>query len=78
MRSHRLTSAATAAATILALAPAGAAAAHNHRPGAQPHGLHSGACKVTLNVAPRLLTAGESALAYGQGTCGSVPSAEQT
>lgn len=78
MRSHRLTSAATAAATILALAPAGAAAAHNHRHNAQPHGLHSGACKVTLNVAPRLLTAGEAALAYGQGTCGAVPSAEQT
>jgi len=78
MRSHRLTSAATAAAAILALAPAGAAAAHNHRHDARPHGLHAGACKVKLLVAPRLLTAGEAALAYGQGTCGSVAAAEQT
>lgn len=78
MRSHRLTSAATAAAAILALAPAGAAAAHNHRHNAQTHGVPSGGCKVTLKVAPRLLTAGEAALAYGLGTCGKAPAAEQT
>ena len=79
MRSHKLTAVGTAAAAaVLALAPAGAAAAHNHRHNARPHGLHAGACKVKLYVAPRLLTAGESALAYGQGLCGGVPAAEQT
>ncbi|MCW3033453.1 MAG: hypothetical protein JWM60_1798 [Solirubrobacterales bacterium] len=77
MRSHKLTPAVTAAAALLALAPAGAAAAHNHRHTAVRHGVHAAVCKVTLNVAPRLVTSGEPALASGLGTCGGAPAAAQ-
>lgn len=66
MRSHKLAPAVTAVAALLALAPAGAAAAHNHRTGAVPH---TGACKLTLKVAPRLVTSGESVLASGIASC---------
>jgi 5-hydroxyisourate hydrolase-like protein (transthyretin family) len=76
MRSHRLTSAVAAATGLLALVPAGAAAAHHRGTGIR-HGAHAGACKLTLNVAPRLLTAGESALASGLETCGGAPAANQ-
>jgi hypothetical protein len=79
MRSHKLASAVTAAAALLALAPAGAVAAHNHRhSNAVKHTPHAGLCKITLNVAPRLVTSGEAALAYGQGTCDGAPAGEQT
>lgn len=77
MRTRKLISAASAAAALLAVAPAGAAA-HGHRRIAARHDVHAGACRVTLKVAPRLLTAGESALAYGQGTCAGAAAAEQT
>jgi len=77
MRSHKLTSALTAAAALLAVVPAGAVAAHNHRHNALRHIAHGGICKVTLNVAPRLLTSGEAALAFGQGSCGGAPASEQ-
>jgi hypothetical protein len=76
MRSHKLTPAVTAAAALLALAPAGAAAAHAHRHAVR-HAAQGGACKVTLSVAPRLVTSGEAALASGQGTCGGAPAAAQ-
>ncbi len=77
MRSPKLAKAMTAAAALLALAPAGAAAAHNHRHNALKHAAHSGVCKVTLSVAPRLVTSGEPALASGLGTCGGAAAAEQ-
>ncbi|HEY0517082.1 MAG TPA: hypothetical protein VGD00_08180 [Solirubrobacteraceae bacterium] len=71
MRSPKLTSAIMAAAALLVLAAAGPAAARAraHTPKAHrnaPTGKH---CRITLSVAPRLLTAGETALASGQTTC---------
>jgi len=60
MRSHKLASAVTAAAALLAVAPAGAVAAHHHHKATGP-AVHPGPCKITLNVAPRLLTSGEAA-----------------
>jgi hypothetical protein len=77
MRSHKPMTAAAAAAAMLALAPAGAAAAHHHSSATPGQGVHAGACKVTLNVAPRLLTSGESVLASGIGVCGGAPAAKQ-
>ena len=68
MRSPKLTSALTAAA-MMALALPGAAAAHARHHGAARHGAHAGQCRLTLNVAPRLVTSGETALAYGQSSC---------
>jgi hypothetical protein len=71
MRSRTLTSATAAAAALLVLVPAGAVA-HNRRTHVKNHANHavkSGSCKVLLNVAPRLITAGESALAFGQESC---------
>lgn len=70
MRSLKLSSA-LAAAALLALSPA-ATAAHRHtRPGRRNG---TSACRVTLNVAPRLVTSGETALAFGQVSC--APAAE--
>jgi len=77
MRSPKLTSAATAVA-VLALAVPATAAARAHHHGAGRHGAKSGQCRLTLNVAPRLVTSGETALAYGQGTCGAGTEAGQT
>jgi hypothetical protein len=78
MRSHKLTSAILAAAALLALATAGSAAAHSRHQAAGRHGVHAGLCRVSLSVAPRLITTGESALAYGQGTCAAGTNAGQT
>jgi hypothetical protein len=61
MRSFRLAPAVVAAASLLALAPAGATA-HRHP---SPHGR----CNVNLNVAPRQITAGDSILAFGRLRC---------
>jgi hypothetical protein len=69
MRSPKLTSAVMAAAAVMALVMAGAAAASKHSNVVKKHTAHAGVCSVSLNVAPRLLTAGETALAYGQATC---------
>jgi hypothetical protein len=70
MRSTKLNAAIAAAGALLLLAPAGAAARDNHHPEIHHrHGTPGHGCRVRLNVAPRLLTAGESALAYGQLTC---------
>jgi hypothetical protein len=66
MRSIKLTVALVAAATSLALASAAASARGTHEHHARRHG--SG-CHVTLNVAPRLVTAGESTLAFGHLSC---------
>jgi hypothetical protein len=67
MRSPKLTSA--CAAALLTLAVPAAAAAHAHHHGAPRHGAKPGQCHVTLNVAPRFVTSGETALAYGHGAC---------
>ena len=76
MRSFKLTSAIAAAAALLALGTAGAASAH------VPRHLRStpnaGTCRISLNVAPRLVTSGETTLAYGQVTCRPANEAAQT
>ena len=69
MRSPKLTSAILAAAALLVLATAGTAAARVH---AHHHAQRNSAgkpCRVTLSVAPRLVTAGETVLASGQAAC---------
>jgi hypothetical protein len=78
MRSYKLTTAVTAAAALLALAPAGVAAAHKNHGNTVPQGLFTGSCKVTLKVAPRLITSGESVLASGEGICSGKAAAAQT
>jgi hypothetical protein len=67
MRSLKLTPAIMAAAALLALATAGSAGART-RP-AQKHATGTATCRVSLAVAPRLVTAGETVLAYGQNPC---------
>jgi hypothetical protein len=67
MRSTKLHSAIAAAAALLLLAPAGAAAREHSHPGKRE--VPREGCRVRLNVAPHLLTAGESVLAYGQLAC---------
>ena len=66
MRSIKLTVAVVAAATALTLASAAASARGTHEHRGSHHG---GGCRVTLNVAPRLITSGESALAFGRLSC---------
>jgi len=74
MRSIKLVPALAAVAS-LALAPAGASAAHH----ALKHGhakhhrtaLRNGGCRLTINAAPRFLEAGESAEVFGQLICAS-------
>ena len=61
MRSSRLAPAIAAAASLLALAPAGATAHKHSNP--------SGRCSVNLNVAPRQITAGDSVVAFGRLHC---------
>lgn len=61
MRSFRLVPAIVAAASLLALAPAGASAHKHSNP--------SGRCSVNLNVAPRQITAGDAVVAFGRLHC---------
>jgi hypothetical protein len=68
MRSIKLVPALAAAAALVCLAPTGAAARPLHRIGHR-HANAGSNCRTTLNVAPRLITAGESALAFGRLTC---------
>ncbi len=65
MRSIKLTVAIVAAATSLTLASA-AAARNRHENGARRN---ASGCHATLNVAPRLITSGDSALAFGRLRC---------
>ena len=78
MRSPKLASAFTAVAALLALAVPATAAARAHHHGTPRHGVKAGRCRLTLNVAPRLVTSGETALAYGQGSCAAGTEAGQT
>jgi hypothetical protein len=66
MRSIKLTAAVTTAAVTLALSGAAASAAGRHT---RDPGRSSVGCRVDLNVAPRLITSGESVLAYGRLSC---------
>ncbi len=76
MRSTKLTTAVAAAAALLALA-AGPALARPHTHLVRRHGVHAGVCKLSLSVAPRLVTSGETALAYGRLACGGSAEAGQ-
>jgi hypothetical protein len=68
MRSPKLTSAILAAAALLVLATAGTAAARVHTHINHRHASGVAGCKISLQVAPRLITSGESVLASGQAT----------
>ncbi len=76
MRSPKLTSALALALMALAVPATAAARAHHHV--ASKHSATPGHCRLTLNVAPRLVTSGETALAYGQSTCPAGAEAGQT
>jgi hypothetical protein len=65
MRSIKLTTAAAASAVLLTLAPAFASAAGRHHAGLRS----AGGCRVSLSVAPRLLTAGGKVTATGRLAC---------
>jgi hypothetical protein len=69
-----------AATTLLALAPAGASALRgNHRHPARRNTSQLGNCKVKINVAPRVIEAGESTLIFGTLLCpGGTSAAGQT
>jgi hypothetical protein len=70
MRSPKLTSAILAAAALLVLATAGSAAARVHTHTKHRHASGVAGCnKISLQVAPRLVTSGESVLASGQAAC---------
>jgi hypothetical protein len=66
MRSPKLTTAILAAAALLVLATAGAAAARNQRHIDRRHGVQGAVCRLSLSVAPRVITTGETTLASGQ------------
>jgi hypothetical protein len=69
MRSTKLTAAVMAVA-LLALGTAATAGAHVQSHIRHSHAaLGSGPCRTTLNVAPRLITSGETVLAFGQLAC---------
>jgi hypothetical protein len=78
MRSPKLAAAMMAAAALLALAGAAAASAHNHRHMNRRHGVRGTNCQVLLNVAPRLITSGETVLASGALSCPGGAEAGQT
>jgi hypothetical protein len=76
MRSTKLTAAGIAAAALLTLAPAIASAAGGHGSHRTRHA-SAGSCRATLNVAPRLITAGESVVAYGRLSCATAAEEEK-
>jgi hypothetical protein len=75
MRSVKLVPALMATA-LLALVPAGASAAKHHRAKRHARAISAGACHLNINAAPRVVQAGEPALAFGQLTCGGGTSVE--
>ncbi len=68
MRSIKLTAVVAAASTLLALAPATASANHRHATNG-PSRRSAAGCRVTLQVAPRLLYAGGKVTASGRLSC---------
>jgi hypothetical protein len=68
MRSVKLIAAGVVAAASLTLAPAIASASDGHGSHRFRH-LSAGVCRATLNVAPRLITAGEAVVGYGRLSC---------
>jgi len=68
MRSSKLTTAIAAAGTLLALAPAGAAAAHVPRIKRLRHASPVG-CRISTFAEPHLVTSGETVQVFGQLTC---------
>ncbi len=73
MRLMKLSSAIAAGVTVLALAPAGAVAAHGK--GIHPGRLGPAGCRVSVFAEPHLITTGESAQLFGALTCGANPAA---
>ncbi|HTD08101.1 MAG TPA: hypothetical protein VK680_04345 [Solirubrobacteraceae bacterium] len=67
MRSIKLTTVFAAASALLALAPAAASAHHGHH--FKPSRGSAAACRVTLQVAPRLVYAGGKVTASGRLSC---------
>ncbi|MGH2865399.1 MAG: hypothetical protein ACRDJX_09145 [Solirubrobacteraceae bacterium] len=68
MRSIKLSALGATAAALLTLAPAAASAAGRHSSHRIRHAA-AGACRATLDVAPRLITSGEAVAAYGHLSC---------
>lgn len=78
MRSIKLTTVVVAASALLALAPAAASARHRHADN-RPSRRSAAGCRVTLQVAPRLVYAGGKVTASGRLSClGSGPVEGQT
>jgi hypothetical protein len=79
MRSLRLVSAIAAAATALALTPAGASARPHQHVRLGKHANPTGHCRVTIFAEPHIVISGESAQIFGQLICPSgVVTSEQT
>jgi hypothetical protein len=78
MRSIKLTTVVAAASALLALAPAAASASHRHAAN-RPSRRSAAGCRVTLQVAPRLMYANGKVTASGRLSClGSGPVEGQT
>jgi hypothetical protein len=77
MRTFKLTSALLAAAALLALATAGVASARVHHL-RRNNAIGTANCRVTLNVAPHIVTSGETVLGFGQLACKPALAAGQT
>src|SRR5664279_969743 len=70
MRSLKLATAITAAATLLALAPAGASAAGTHQHfRSSRHGSAIHGCNISIFAEPHLVTGGESVQVFGHLGC---------
>jgi hypothetical protein len=67
MRSIKLLGALAAAATALAFTAAGASA--QKHPSLHKHPSHNGRCNININLAPRLITAGDSLVVFGRLRC---------
>jgi hypothetical protein len=68
MRSIKLTTVVAAASALLALAPAAASASHRHA-ASRPSRRSAAGCRVTLQVAPRLMYANGKVIASGRLSC---------
>jgi hypothetical protein len=77
MRSTKLATAIAAAGTLLALAPAGAVAAHVPRLNKAHRHLNPVRCRITANAEPHAVTSGETVQVFGQLSCPSGTAAGQ-